>query len=376
MYKLLTIISILLILFGIIFFLSQENNVSKSDTVKTVLIGAGLHLSGELAYASEAFRDGILLAQHELNQKTTETGVHVDIIVEDDELDVSKMLSIARKFADVDQVDAVIVPAYLQAQTAGHVYEQAKIPTVVLWDSNPEIDAMGEYIFSIGPWTPSSGEKAAKYAYNTLGMRTASIVLTNEPYSLDLSRVFREEFEMLGGTVLEEVSINLGQGRDFRSQILRATQGNPDVLYTPITEGAPAFYRQLHEMRYEGQVVTSDILTEQMLAETKEATEGVYQTSIADPEGVQTEHMRKLYRDFYGKEIGNTLFVAWGYDAVHMLVAAAKKTGSGEDINDALYTLENFPGASATISITEGGSSPMLASMFVVQDETFLLVEE
>jgi branched-chain amino acid transport system substrate-binding protein len=124
---------------------------------KEFRVGAILHLTGsDLAEPDEAFRDGMLLAADELNANGGVNGKTVRVIVEDDATNLANALTVAQKLINADRVDAAIDATFRQVQVNGKLFEEAKTPVIVLWDSNPEIENLGEYQFAIGPWTPSS----------------------------------------------------------------------------------------------------------------------------------------------------------------------------------------------------------------------------
>ncbi len=138
------------------------------------------------------------------------------------------------------------------------------------------------------------------------------------------------------------------------------------------------FYKQLKELGFEKPIVTSDIITENHIDILGTVAEGIYQTQASDPIGEKTSHLKELYCKKYNKEPKQTLFIAWGYDAVY-IIKQAIETGYSFDsvsIKDNLYKLRNFEGASGKISIDDKGSSRTLESVFQIRDGKFVLVEE
>lgn len=347
-----------------------------SQKQETFKIGALLYLTGDLAEAAEAFRDGILLAADEINSNGGINGKSIEIIIEDDQFKQANVVTGAQKLVSVNKVDAAIAGSFWEAQATSNIFEESKTPLIVLWDSNPQLDNMGDYIFAIGPWTPSAGESAADFSYNTLDARKVVIINNLDPWSSEVSAIFKKIFEQLGGTILDQYSVSSEETNDFRTVITKAKSLNPDAIYSPLSEGMTTFYIQLKESGYRGNVVTSDIITENTIDVTKGATEGIYQTQILDPVSEKTQHMKEIYRKKFGKETTHVLYNAWGYDAVHMIVEAARRCADSICIKDNLYGIQNFGGASARISINENGSSPMMESIFQIRNGTFVLIKK
>jgi branched-chain amino acid transport system substrate-binding protein len=368
------VILIVLLIISSNYFYSRNNQ-------NTFRIGAFLYLTGDLAEAAEAFGDGIVLAADEVNAQGGIGKKKIELIVEDDQLKAVNSLTIAQKLVSVDMIDSVITGSFLEAQATSNVFEQAHTPLVILWDSNPQIDSMGDYIFAIGPWTPSASEASADFSYYNLSAKTAVIINNLEPWSSEVSSLFEKRFEELGGTILDKFPVSSEETKDFRTVIAKAISRNPDVIYSPLSEGMSTFYIQLKESGYKGNVVTSDIITENIIQATKGATEGIYQTQIMDPESKKTQHMIDLYKKKFGKEPKHVLYTAWGYDAVHIIAEASKDCRAEDEelricIKNNFYKIKNFSGASATITINENGSSPMMESIFLIRNGSFVLIKK
>jgi branched-chain amino acid transport system substrate-binding protein len=337
---------------------------------KEFRVGAILHLTGsDLAEPDEAFRDGMLLAADELNANGGVNGKTVRVIVEDDATNLANALTVAQKLINADRVDAAIDATFRQVQVNGKLFEEAKTPVIVLWDSNPEIENLGEYQFAIGPWTPSSGEASAEFAYRTLGSRKAAVIYNAEEWSSAVAGFFKTKFESLGGTILDSYAVDLAASHDYRTVIAKAMAQDPDVIYAPVTDGLSTFFIQLKTAGYAGKTITSDIITDNVIEASNGATEGVYQTIVLDPTDTpQVLHMKQLYRQKFGRDPTQVLFVAWGYDAVRILAHAAQNASDGEEIKDNLYRIQGFEGASKTISFDSKGSSATPPDIVVVTD--------
>ena len=125
---------------------------------------------------SQAFLEGIELAAELKNQAGGINGRKIQVISEDAHNMANKSNSAARKLISADQVAATIISSNLDAMASGPIFEKAQVPALVLWDASPEIDSLGHYIFSIGPWIPSSGQAATRFANKKLKAKTAVIL--------------------------------------------------------------------------------------------------------------------------------------------------------------------------------------------------------
>lgn len=346
----------------------------QADALK---IGAVLHLTGDQAEPAQAFLQGIQLAVDEINGKGGVLGKKLVIILEDDELKPRLAQTAAVKLVNADRVNAVILASYIEAMATGPYLEEQKIPSIVLWDSAKDIEDVGEYVFGIGIWTPSSGEVAADFIYENMGLRKIAIVNIQNEWSLAVSDFFKKEFEKKGGVVVDTQPILPSDTIDFRTTIMKVKESDADGIYSPITDGLTVFYKQLRELDFDKPIITSDIITENHIDVLKEAAEGIYQTQANDPGSPRTTHMKGLYIEKYNKELKQVLFASWGYDAVYMIKEAAERGNSAdsESIKNNLYRIQGFEGASGIISIDSNGSSKSLEKVFQIRDGEFVLVE-
>jgi len=123
-----------------------------------IKIGALLALTGDVAMQNDAFREGIELATSQINEDGGLDGRTIHIHYEDTRLNAKEAHTAARKLINIDHIQAAINATVIEAKGAGPELENAKIPSITLWDASEDIQKIGRYIFSIGLWTPSSGE--------------------------------------------------------------------------------------------------------------------------------------------------------------------------------------------------------------------------
>jgi branched-chain amino acid transport system substrate-binding protein len=338
-------------------------------------IGAALHLSGEYAPQGAAFREGIELAASELNASADANGAPIQLFVEDTQYIPKIAFSAAKRLLNINKVAAVIIGTFAEAKAINSEFEKNKIPLIVLWDSNPKLEEMGEYVFAIGPWTPSSGEHSAEYAFNILGKRKAVVIGHANEWSLSVSEIFAKKFTELGGTVLHNYSL-IPEDADFRAALTTMRTLNPDVVYAPVSNNIPDFFKQYKELNFSIPVITSDNLNDETIKIAGQYLEGVYQTQVADPTQSATAEMAEKYKSKYQKPCTMPLFVGWGYDAVKLIaLAASKGDGTPQSIQKELYKIKNYQGASGVISINEKGSSPMLVNMYQIKNGQFIKLD-
>ncbi|MCB0334173.1 MAG: ABC transporter substrate-binding protein, partial [Bdellovibrionales bacterium] len=105
-------------------------------------IAALLHLTGEYAQAGQAFYEGALLAQQEINAARTNGEPELKIIFEDTQYNMKTVNTLSQKALHIDNVPLALVSNYTEVMVAGPVFERSKTPLITLWDSSPEIEKL------------------------------------------------------------------------------------------------------------------------------------------------------------------------------------------------------------------------------------------
>jgi len=321
-------------------------------------LGALLHLTGEHAPTGQAFREGLELGMETVNREGRIPGKRLEIIFEDTRYLPLTASTAAMKLARQDEVLATFITTITETKSAAAELRSQRVPTLVLWDSSPQIEALGEYFFGIGPWAPASGERSAEFAWHELGARSAVVLNSNTEWSLHVTECFIRRFEALGGKVMLSEASNPDE-TDYRPLLQRAKARAADVWYVPIDGNIPPFFRQARNLGVSTPLITSDIITDELITAGDGAFEGIYQTMTADLDTPPVRALLAAYESRYGRPVTQAPFVAWGYDAV-LLVAHAIRSGGTEreQIKDALHRVRNFPGVSGVITMNGRGSAP------------------
>ena len=181
-------------------------------------IGAILALSeNDAAFANKGFQEGIELGVFAENKKLNVEGINVRVeaFFEDSKLKNLEALTALKRLVFKHQIDTVITSTVVEARSCGRLLEQKKIPSITLWDSSKEIDDIGEYTFSTGLWTESSGAIVTEFIYNKLKKRRAVVFGNEDEWSLKLNNYFKENFEKLGGQVISSNSFLPSEGSHY-----------------------------------------------------------------------------------------------------------------------------------------------------------------
>ncbi len=342
-----------------------------------VRIGVLLALTGPYPMQCNAFREGLELAQDEINRTGGINGRKLELVVEDTINEAKNALTAAKKLIEQNHVQAAIMSSYPEYRTGGMEFERHKIPVIAIWDSSPELDQMGEYIFGIGPWTPSSGEVAGQFAAKVLKAKKGVIITSIDPWADLVSDYFKDSFEKAGGVLLERYELN-PDTNDFRSILGKAKMQSPDVIFAPIVDNIPVFHKQKIALGINVPVISSDVITQEHVDQVPAAFKNVFQTRNKEPDLKRNATLFEKYKQKFGRDVKMPWFITTAYDAVMILSKAIKESRSlsGEDISRQLYAIKDYPGATQDFSVSRAGSAPQMAVMYSVKPDGIQLVWE
>ncbi len=353
-------------------------SLSAADPIKIGQYGA---FSGKEAAFGVSARKGVILAFEEANAAGGVLGRPVELITEDNQSKAGESATIAKKFVSRDKVVAVLGgnPS-TNSLEAAPILQNARIPMIAISSTNPRVTEMGNYIFRVCFIDPFQGAVPAKFARDTLKVQRAAILTSvNNPYSVGLSKVFREKFTEAGGVIAIEQRHSEGD-KDFRAQLTAIKNANVDVIFhsSNYTEGALVCI-QARQLGFTGPLFGGDAWEAPQLIEIGgKAVEGTYYSTHASPESTAPE-MVNFIAKFRARWDGETpdSIAALGYDAATMLFDALKRAGTTDSakLRDAIATTRDFSGVTGRITIDQDRNATKSAVILTVKDGKFAYVE-
>lgn len=318
-------------------------------TSEPIKIGVILPLTGDLAALGEEIRKGIEIAIEEVKAE----GLNLNVIYEDDQSSFGiNTVNAANKLINSDKVNAGLTMLVEEARPIYLIFNNNKIPLLVLWDSNKFIKESGEYVFSNGFSTELAGESMADHAFNKLGLRKIAIVSHIDPWAEIISDSFKNKFEKLGGKTVFDEKFQLDT-TDYRTTIIKIKQMKPDGVYFPlIPMNSVRFIIQAQQLNLQTSLLTGDALIQDVINEAGKAAEGIYFTNIYTDDG---DLLISKYKQKYNNEPMDITLVSFGYDGIIKMAEASK----------------NFPTSlkkGLTLLLNENRSSDRLEKIFRVNN--------
>lgn len=351
---------------------------AEADTIKVGFVGA---LSGDQAVWGQADRDGLLLTVDQINAEGGILGKQVEVIAYDDKGDQLESVNVTKRLINEDKVVAIIGTNSSGRNIAiAPVAEEGKVPVISTFATNPRVTVPEEgtlmkYTYRVCFIDPYSGEVTANFAWNDLGAKKAAILYEiSSDYSTGVRDFFTKAWTDLGGEIVADEAFKTGDV-DFRPQLTRIKEANPDVLVMPFLYKEVALSaKQARDLGIEVTMLGGDGWPSSALLEmAAEAVEGSYFINHGDVDAPNVKDFRAAYKEKYNKDIEINSIM--GHDAMIMLKAAIEKAGVADPvaIRDALETLQGVEVFTGVINVDPETHNPIgkAASIIKIEDGQF-----
>ena len=347
-----------------------------------LVLGGLAPLTGPVAVYGNASNNGSLLAIDHLNANGGILGRQVDYIVYDEQGDPEQAISNFERLVNEDEIVALIgdvttQPSIAVAQRA----QQAGIPMLTPTSTGADVTLGKDMVFRVCFIDPDQGTTMASYVDETMDLTKVAVIHNAaDDYSVGLSEAFVEESEARGLEVVAEESY-LTDAVDFRTQLTRIAQSEPEVLYVPDYYGTNILIlNQAREVGLDVPVLGGDgwdgILNVTSEGNPQEA-DGVIFTNHFTPSDTaeNVQDFVTAYEDKY--DATPISFAALGYDAVMMMAQAIEEAGSTDPdaIQEALVNLE-YEGITGNISFDENGDPIKPIKFITIEDGEYVLDSE
>ncbi len=348
-------LSLVVIISGLFFTFSGCNKGSGDE----ILIGEFGSLSGSEATFGISSTNGLKLAVEEMNNSGGLLNKKIKLITYDDQGKPSEAQTVVQRLIKNDNVVAVIGEVASSRSKAGApICQQNKIPMITPASTNPEVTAIGDYIFRVCFIDPFQATVVSKFIINTLKLKRVAILKdVKNAYSTGLSDFFEKEFKTMGGEIVEIQSFQAGD-KDFKAQLTSIKAKNPEAIFIP------AYYTdvnlisiQAREIGITVPLIGSDGWESEKLTEgkAKDALEGCFfstHVSTENPDPAIQNFITK-YKAKYNSMPDAMSFLA--YDAGMILFDAMKRAGTTdpEKVKNELAKTKDYNGVTGKISINE-----------------------
>ncbi len=371
--KVLSLVSVLLILTMLLSACGGKTSAPAEETIKIGWIGS---LTGDQAVWGTCESNTIKMLIEEVNAKGGILGKQVEGIYYDTKGDAAEAVNATKRLITQDGVVAILGPnASGQAISISAALEQYKVPDIATVATNPKVTVNDDgtvkgYNFRVCFIDPYQGAVAAGYAYDKLGLKNAAVLYdVASDYSQGFTEYFEKTFTEKGGKIVAKEGFKEGDV-DFRPQLSKIKEANPDVILMPYYYKEVALSaNQARELGIEATLMGGDGWpSDQLMTMAKDAIEGSYIVNHLDFNDPEVKPLQDAYKAKYNLSMELNGYMA--NDAFLLLQAAITAANSTDPvkITEAL-TQVSVEGVTGTIQLSEENHNPVGKQAAIVKIE-------
>lgn len=349
-----------------------------ADTIK---VGEYASLHGSEAAFGQSSHKGTLLAVEQINANGGVLGKKIDLITEDNQSKPGESATIVKKLITRDHVIAVLGEvASGRSLEAAPICQEDKIPMISPSSTNPKVTQTGDYIFRVCFTDPFQGKLLAQFARKTLKANKIAILSdVAAPYSVGLTKYFREPFVADGGQIVAEQKYS-SHDKDFKAQLTAIKAANPDAIFVPgyYTE-AGLIVLQARQLGITIPLFGGDGWEAPELIQTAgKALEGTYYSTHYSPENT-SPIVQEFVKKFQARFDGETpdAMAALGYDSAMVLADAIERAGTTDSakLRDAIAATKDLQCVTGKLTLDADRNPTKSAVIVTVKDGKFKYVE-
>jgi branched-chain amino acid transport system substrate-binding protein len=326
-----------------------------STPPKEILVG----VCWPFAANQDGMADGLRLAQDEINRGGLAGGLPIRLIFRDDDFDWEKNKRIAIEFSNNPHMSAVVGyyddSAAIKAST---MFESAKLLHLILGANSTPMTARG---FSYIVRTTVSSDKIARSLATMLfarGYQKFALIWEEDAYGEDLAYQFNVSLNNMNAQLVFQWAYSRDHA-DFRLPVNELKGVDADVIFfAGLEPWAGDFLREARSVGLRTDIVGAFSDTPEMRAHAgRRGLEGAMYFDIYNPESLrpQNQEFVRAFRARYGRL--PDAWAAQGYDALHILARAVRKTGSVNplDLSYAIRFMDKWEGANGSYKFNGRG---------------------
>jgi branched-chain amino acid transport system substrate-binding protein len=324
-----------------------------------ILIGAILSITGLYAPLGEPQRNGLMLAEKDINAHGGIAGRPVHFLIQDDEGKADTASQLATSL--IGQNVAMIVGGSLtptsiaiaRVTNAAKVAQIYMTPTQSVWNTK---NGILPYVFETTPRNEVEAEKIFEFAKTKLGSKKFAVLHDDAPYGSGGSIVLASEAQKANAQIVDDEPFPI-TSTDLTAQLgkIKASGADTILLWTASPVAAIAA-RQVRQLGLGVHVIGSTgIVSDNFLRVSGRDGDGVYadmDLNVTHPNAQQAAFLA-AYRDAYHVRPPN--FASFAWDSAHLAALALAKTKGNRDadaVATAIVGLPPYHGTTATYKFT------------------------
>jgi branched-chain amino acid transport system substrate-binding protein len=318
-------------------------NVASAAGQGSVKVGMVMPMTGPLAAAGQQVIAGARLYIKQHGDRVA--GKQIELIVRDDASSGETGKRLIQELVVNDKVDIIGGGLTADLIPSAPLLTEAQKPTVIMLSSTTAVVAKSPFFVRTSCTLAQSSAIMADWAVKKRLSKGVTLVTEFAP-GLEAEETFTNNYKAAGGQVVEAIRVPL-RSPDFAPFLQRVKDASPQALFVfiPSTQ-AGAFAKQFVERGLDKAGITligpGDLTDDEALQNMGDAVLGTVTAhfySAAHP-----SVLNKAFTAAYQQEVGaraNFMAVS-GYDGMHLIYEALKKTGGSADGNTLVAVMKGM----------------------------------
>lgn len=340
--------------------------IAAGDPIK---IGYALVTSGPNSSLGEDSARGVAIAVDDLGGELM--GHPIEIVGEDSQCNPEGGQAAATKLASNPQLVAVIgTSCSSEARVGAPILSEVGLSMVSPSNTAPDLTDPAKHVAGYYRTAHNDlvqGAVAADFVFTELGLTKAATIHDGSLYAVGLATAFADAFKKLGGEIVSEQAVNVGD-TDMRPVLTTIAAAAPEFIYYPIFTAEAGFVtaqaKEVPGLETVKLMAADGSFSQDFVNAAGDAAVGMY---LSSPDfsafGDQYQGFLTKHEEKYG-EPPLSAFHAHAYDAMNVIAAAIQQVAKqdGETLiigkgalRDAIGATKDFQGLTGNITCLPNG---------------------
>jgi branched-chain amino acid transport system substrate-binding protein len=356
---------------------AADSGAATSDSAATtepVKFFVPVELSGAGATAGTNWRDGLLMAQEDVNAAGGILGRQVEFEVVDTQSDPTTSKAVIAKGLEAAPY-AVLGPLFSGSIIVNMVETQRAETTQIMGGEAANLTEQGSpFIFRTSFGQTTSMPKIATHMQKS-GIKSVSVIWVNNDFGKGGHDNIIKALEGLGVTIAADISTEQEQA-DFAAEVLTAKESGADALFAYLNEAESAkLLTELSKQGYDKPIYGETVLLSQSVLDlAKEAANGVQGhvgLSVKAPVP-SLQEFGKRFEEKYGRASDHNGIK--GYISLHFVKEITERLGTfdtkalAEALHCTTITTEEEPGVLMNVAFDDKGNVDRESFLVEIKD--------
>ncbi|MBI4185057.1 MAG: ABC transporter substrate-binding protein [Proteobacteria bacterium] len=313
--------------------------------------GVALPLTGSAAPFGQDQVQGLEWAVADINAKGGAGGRKLQPVIIDTQANPQVAVNVVTRLLSVERTELLITAWSAVTAAVSPIVNRNEVLALIIGANSPRIANMGDYVYTTYPLADVDVTLLAKFAHDELKKKNAAVLHLNDESGVYGARVFRDNFEKLGGKIVAYESYE-PNATDYTGAILKLRAANPEVVHLQGNAGdSPQAVAQLRQLGIKVPITSyTAAYNPQLVAKIGTQADGLIVASLAPGKGDSSAVAKYVERwvKEKGREPNNipvTQYVHDGAYIVKALVEHLDKQGkplTGKNLRAAMLEVRTF----------------------------------